>query len=383
MKTFDEHGKQMGEIEKPGPIKQGGVWYEATEYRAPKKNEAYLSLDGVDVLAWSDSPQEGERWIMRPIPAPTPEQLKAIGMKLDGDRPRECKEVILVWVEDGPWNQVEGCYTIGTYRWHLVKADPAKATGEREIVERLRGYNPPGLTLDVQSQIAADIQDAANEIQALRDCLGVDALGLIPNKPPVAQAVHVCEGCTTPALLCPNGNDPKDRLIDCYSKNLAPPVVQAGKDEGHTSCENKYEMMRSWVKAVVDQADAQYKCGDKTCTIGKGVIELMRNDLTPQPPQGEDAPNTYGYCSACCEILSACVRLGMKPNITEEETDEVIAFIRDLHARAREGYSAEEIETYILYAEEHFGTLHEMQKNLNDPQSGLAAVTKRNKQQKG
>lgn len=33
----------------------------------------------------------------------------------------------------------------------------------------------------------------------------------------------------------------------------------------------------SWLQAIVDQADAQKKAGDKVCTIGTGMIESIRN----------------------------------------------------------------------------------------------------------
>jgi hypothetical protein len=36
-----------------------------------------------------------------------------------------------------------------------------------DIVERLRGYNPPDRTLDSQRQIAIDIHEAADEIERL------------------------------------------------------------------------------------------------------------------------------------------------------------------------------------------------------------------------
>ena len=38
----------------------------------------------------------------------------------------------------------------------------------KDILERLRGYNPPDRTINVQRQLAIDIQDAAEEIERLR-----------------------------------------------------------------------------------------------------------------------------------------------------------------------------------------------------------------------
>ncbi len=40
-----------------------------------------------------------------------------------------------------------------------------------DIVERLRGYNPPDRTLDGQRYMAVDIQEAADEIERLRAAL--------------------------------------------------------------------------------------------------------------------------------------------------------------------------------------------------------------------
>lgn len=40
-----------------------------------------------------------------------------------------------------------------------------------DILERLRGYNPPDRTIEPQTQIAWDIQDAAAEIERLRAAL--------------------------------------------------------------------------------------------------------------------------------------------------------------------------------------------------------------------
>jgi chromosome segregation ATPase len=37
-----------------------------------------------------------------------------------------------------------------------------------DIVERLRGYNPPDRTIDAERQIASDIAEAADEIERLR-----------------------------------------------------------------------------------------------------------------------------------------------------------------------------------------------------------------------
>ena len=40
-----------------------------------------------------------------------------------------------------------------------------------KILKRLRGYNPPDRVLDNERQIATDVQEAANHIEALEDKL--------------------------------------------------------------------------------------------------------------------------------------------------------------------------------------------------------------------
>lgn len=77
MKIFDEQGKRVGEIDKPGPVEQDGVWYEAVEYRPARKNE--LTLD----TSWQDygaptglvravmRDTKKEYWIISPVPTPT------------------------------------------------------------------------------------------------------------------------------------------------------------------------------------------------------------------------------------------------------------------------------------------------------------------------
>jgi hypothetical protein len=63
---------------------------------------------------------------MRPIPKPSSDQLKAIGMKLKGNKPQICQE------RDTIWDGVKDIHItiphypfIGTYRWHLVRDDPS------------------------------------------------------------------------------------------------------------------------------------------------------------------------------------------------------------------------------------------------------------------
>lgn len=50
------------------------------------------------------------------------------------------------------------------------------------ILERLRGYNPPDRTIDEQRQIAVDISNAANEIESLQSRLDEANKELIETK---------------------------------------------------------------------------------------------------------------------------------------------------------------------------------------------------------
>jgi hypothetical protein len=147
MKIFDERGKQVGEIEKPEPVEQDGVWYEAVEYRAPKEGDNYISYTGMVVTAiFDDYPKS--HWIMRPIPTPTSEQLKAIGMKLRDDSPVECKNDEIIWgglsacrLDPHGSNAIH----LGTYRWHLVKDEsaPVKSCGTCGDTTCCNNYKEP------------------------------------------------------------------------------------------------------------------------------------------------------------------------------------------------------------------------------------------------
>ena len=50
------------------------------------------------------------------------------------------------------------------------------------------------------------------------------------------KPVSICADCTTPAIMCPNGNDPKEQVQTCNSKNITMPVEQNEKELAHTSC---------------------------------------------------------------------------------------------------------------------------------------------------
>jgi len=322
-------------------------------------------------------------WVAVEIPTPTPAQLATIGMKLDGDRPRECKPRCEDRIWDGNYsvfNLSKNHKLVGTYRWHLVKADPAKATGQKDILERLRGYNLPGRTYFSQRQTAVDIQDAANEIQALRDCLGVDSLGLVPNKPPVAQAGKVrCSihlDCTGEINGNPCGHHGEhDGNGDCGAVcgRSSECVPQAGKDEGHYSCIGcdyaAANRCRTWGVPkcdscyqdnllVVDKQERKnwtpkgedvggleqslldtiaQACDEAGRLSLQTIVEFIR-DLADKAkkPKGEDAPAPDGFYEAWADVFNTCLGLGMAMPDKLTPKEATLTFIRDLHRRAGE-----------------------------------------------
>jgi hypothetical protein len=81
--------------ERPEPVEDGGQWWEAVEYRKPLPGENVYDLEEIHLI--KSCSNRCREWIMRPIPAPTPEQLKAIGMRERDDRPVECKSGDKIW----------------------------------------------------------------------------------------------------------------------------------------------------------------------------------------------------------------------------------------------------------------------------------------------
>jgi hypothetical protein len=301
------------ELDRPEPVEQDGVWYEAVEYHIPKCDELYfynnelLRAFGTDNKPW---------WIMRPIPAPTPAQLKAIGMKLDVDKPRECRDGDNVWDYDGETN---GQYTvtkglthwqtIGTYRWHLVKADTAKATGEREIKTiycfechylkrnlcQLNLWNNGGC-LHFWKKPHDDTAKARMERESWQCVCG------IWNS---FSRTH-CKIC----------------------ERAKPPVAQVGKV--HTDCAGCY--FNVFVLAP--------KC--RTCCDDPMFIGTIRKNWTdaPQTKKREGATiktmcQLKLQAKAWEEVFDLCQSLGMDVTKTNfSGTQDVCAFIRDLHRRA-------------------------------------------------
>jgi len=230
MKIFDEHGKPMGEIEKPGLIQQSGNWWESVSYRKVKQGEHYYN-DQVNCVYEANRDMLSESWIMRPVPTPTPTQLKSIGMKLDGDRPKECHMNDVIWDKNIFQNYhhvFASSQDVGTYRWHLVKAAPAKATGEKETESnQCKEIECLGLAVD----------DFAKEMKirlihkALEGFTGWD--GTYPEN-------KLCEEIEIDATVIATGRaknktklsiDIANRAMMLWYRATKPPVAQAGKDE--------------------------------------------------------------------------------------------------------------------------------------------------------
>jgi len=129
MKIYDEHQKQVGEIERPEPVYNNQLWWElARIQKGIKNNECYLSDCGTVERAVYDT-DRGIFQVMQPIPRPTPEQLKAIGMRERDDRPVLTKPYDYYW--ENELRYFTTCIPITpAYRWVLVpverKSEPVK-----------------------------------------------------------------------------------------------------------------------------------------------------------------------------------------------------------------------------------------------------------------
>jgi hypothetical protein len=77
-------------------------------------------------------------------------------------------------------------------------------------------------------------------------------------------------------------------------------------------------------------------------------------------------------------IQSLCFQLGMTRR-GESPMDDILHFIRDLAQRAGEGYTISQVQDYIraCFMKPNMGTLYDAMQKINDPQDGIAAVTKR------
>jgi hypothetical protein len=133
---------------------------------------------------------------------------------------------------------------------------------------------------------------------------------------------RICDGCTTPAILCPNANEPKDKVKECASKN------------------NKMLVAKEPAPKVTDD----------------NVIAAFHKE-------------SWEY------IITLCVELGMPSSIDKTIKDQVVDFIRSLAQRAGEEYSVPEIISWIKHCNQ-LG-LFPSQGRINDPQDGIKAVTER------
>jgi hypothetical protein len=303
---------------------------------------------------------------MRPIPTPTQDQLTAIGKKLDGDRPRECKSGDKIWHGGQCVTYYSGFDPM--CRWHM-KDDPAKATGEGE-------------PLKVELMIC----DHAKECKHSDSC---------SRKKPHSKKI----GCS--------GTNETQYPSDCKFIGQArcvpyvkakPPITQAGKNAGHTDCTgckraifNKhYRDMESWMDVcAANQLDEEcLDCFDDP--------RDERKNYTPQPPKGEDAikDNAQKYWE---NVYLHCQKLGMQPKTGLTGEQDVCAFIRDLHARAgEERFNIPEIRGYLTGClmlqsiggeyttrTERNQSLREAISDINDPQDGIKAVTERGGKEEG
>jgi hypothetical protein len=324
MKIFDEHGKRVGEIEKPGPVEQDGVWWEATEHRNPHIDEMFFDKGSVE-RAYVDCPIIC--WIMATIPTPTPEQLKAIGYKLDGDRPRECVKKSVVWcgsdvIEIDKWPTAYD-FLIGSYRWHLVKADPAKATGEREIKTTYCFKCHYLKNLRCQLNLWND-----GTCRSFR------------KKPPVAQdgkdepapVKHmVCQGCKDADVLFDVDTvNPPLNCFECIQKNYE---LQTNYERKNWTA--KVENAPLYERDFQDALDASDEAGRKSeQRLGDFIRDLAEKAKAPKVEEATADGRIRGFD----EIFKLCKELNMYANFRTGNSagDDILAFIRDLHRRAEE-----------------------------------------------
>jgi len=340
------------ELDRPEPVEQGGVWYEAVEYRLPNKSDKIIVVEcGLFLCRLHRVIIDGEgyatTWIMRPIPTPTPEQLRAIGYKLDGDKPRECKSGDKIWHGDQCVTYYSGFDQM--CRWH-VKDDPAKATGERE-------------PLKVELMIC----DHAKECKHSDSC---------SRKKPHSKKI----GCS--------GTNETQYPSDCKFIGQArcvpyvkakPPITQAGKNAGHTDCTgckraifNKhYRDMESWMDVcAANQLDEEcLDCFDDP--------RDERKNYTPQPPKGEDAikDNAQKYWE---NVYLHCQKLGMQPKTGLTGEQDVCAFIRDLH-RDSETYKTHR-EIWLKECESICDALEDLAELPHHPRPGWKTCINKIKQ---
>lgn len=125
MNIFDDKGKQIGTLNKPDPIFQAGKWWEPTVIGPVKAYDVIFSLEGTSVSQASYDTKH-VYWHAAAIPTPTVDQLSAIGKRCRDARPMVCGVGDWIWEEKALKNRRQICNVcsqcqphIGHYRWIL------------------------------------------------------------------------------------------------------------------------------------------------------------------------------------------------------------------------------------------------------------------------
>lgn len=130
MKIFDSRGNPTGELDRPEIAEQGGVWYEFAQPICPKTGDLILEpADEKVYKATMNYFKSQLRWKAEPIPTPTAADLKAINMRVKGDRPKWCEKGDIVWTgtcASDPLDFLCGRENYAGYRWLLEDAPVEK-----------------------------------------------------------------------------------------------------------------------------------------------------------------------------------------------------------------------------------------------------------------
>jgi hypothetical protein len=330
---------------------------------------------------------------MRPIPRATPDQLKAIGMRERDQRPVECSSGDTIWSSQEQAitireDDVEN-YHIGKYRWVLM----------------------PEVMITVEGRLATK----------------QEALNFINGNTSKSVEKSICSDCTTPAILCPNANEPKDKVKECAIKNDKMPVEKIKKNYStcakyHAKCSSnpRFEACdckscNDYVQKPVAKKPAHTSCrgcfhfshhaysGKDSPCFGCGGDGAQFKNYTPAPaektsahtscenpqlrnpveglwksmntPAPAPAPKvTDAQTDKFSEVVQECFKLGMGTNGIQIDPEDVVAFIRDLAQRAgEERYAVEQVRTWLSALPlPHYALIH-----LECPHDGIAAVTER------
>ena len=278
MKIYDERGTQVGELERPEPVEQDRVWWEAVEYRCHKLGEYYWNGKGVTKVIY---PHHWSSWIMRPIPRATPEQLKAVGMRERDLSPVMPQKGYKIWNgrEVITWNTD---MDIGKRRWVLVPAEKS-----------------------------------------------------------------ICTDCTTPAILCPQANEPKDKVKECGSKNakmsaekeVRCPSCADARDCGHFSYPENDDCFVSVEKepahtSCVGCASGMIDGAPQECMTcfpwHDSTAERKNYTLAPAP-----APKMILDIPACLALMIATLDRAINQSPYEKEKDALIDAMESLQVAAK------------------------------------------------